>query len=51
MVHVEKLFSKTYGFGKVKEKEEKLQYKSAISCQRNSRVTKINQSIYYYEIL
>ena len=51
MVHVEKLFSKTYGFGKVKEKKEKLQYKSAISCQRNSWVTKINQSIYYYEIL
>ena len=37
MVHVEKLFSKTYGSGKIlKEKKEKLQYKSGILCQRNS---------------
>ena len=36
MVHVEKLFSKNYGFGKILKIKEKLQHKCGILPQTNS---------------
>ena len=53
MVHVEKIFSKNYGFRKI-WKEKKKTYNNIFwgsLPQTNSWVIKINQSIYHYEIL